>query len=64
MSQSVRSADRTTHIKIVAVSLMAAILVVAVGINARNFSINEDSPTVTKAGRSVHFSIKDNPTVR
>jgi hypothetical protein len=43
---------------------MAAILVVAVGISARNFSINEDSPTVTKAGRSVHFSIKDNPTVR
>jgi hypothetical protein len=64
MSQSIRSADRSTHIKIVAVSLMAAILVVAVGISARNFGIDEDNPTVTKAGRSVHFSIKENSTVR
>ena len=64
MSQSTRSADRNTHIKIVAVSLMAAILVVAIGISARNFSIDEDTSVVTKVGRSVHFSIKDNPTVR
>jgi len=64
MSQSIRSADRGTHIKIVAVSLMAAILVVAVGVSARNFGINEDNSTVTKAGRSVHFSIKENSIVR
>jgi hypothetical protein len=64
MSQSIRSADRNTHIKIVAVSLMAAILVVAIGISARNFSIDEDASVLTKAGRSVHFSIKDIPTVR
>jgi hypothetical protein len=64
MSQSIRSADRATHIKIVAVSLMAAILVVAVGISARSFSIDEDSPVVAKAGRSMHFSIKDGSTVR
>jgi len=64
MSQSIRSADRGTHIKIVAVSLMAAILVVAVGISARNFSIDDESPTLAKAGRSVHFSIQDNSTVR
>jgi hypothetical protein len=64
MSQSIQSADRTTHIKIVAVSLVAAILVVAVGISARNFSIAEDSPTMTKAGGFVHFSIQDNSTVR
>jgi hypothetical protein len=64
MSQSIRSADRATHIKIVAVSLMAAMLVVAVGISARSFSIDRDSPMVTKAGRSVHFSIKDDSTVR
>jgi hypothetical protein len=64
MSQSIRSADRTTHIKIVVVSLMAAILVVAVGTSARNFSIDEDSFTVTKAGRSMHASIKENPVVR
>jgi len=64
MSQSIRSTDRNTHIKIVAVSLMAAILVVAIGISARNFSIDEDASVLTKASRSVHFSIKDIPTVR
>jgi len=64
MSLSIRSADRGTHIKIVAVSLMAAILVVAVGISARNFSTSEDSPTVIKAGRSVHVSIQYNSAVR
>ena len=60
MSQSIRSADRTTHIKIVAISLMTAILVVVVGNSARNFSIDNDNPVVIKAGRSVHFSIKGN----
>jgi hypothetical protein len=64
MSQSIRSADRTTHIKIVAVSLIAAIMVVAIGISARNFSIDDVGPIVTKPGKSVQFSIKDNPTVR
>ena len=64
MSQSIRSADRTTHIKIVAVSLIAAIMVVAIGINARNFSTEEVGPIVTKPGKSMQFSIKDNPTVR
>jgi hypothetical protein len=62
MSQSIRAADRTTHIKIVAVSLMAAIVVVAVGISARNFSIDGDRTVVTN-GKAVQFSIKDNPTV-
>ena len=64
MSQSIRSADRSTHIKIVAVSLMAAMTVVVVGFSARNFSIDEGGLTVTKAGRSLHLSIKDNSTVR
>lgn len=64
MSQSIRFADRTTHIKIVAVSVMAAFLFVAVGISARNFSIDDGAPVVTKAGGSVLFSIKDNSTMR
>jgi hypothetical protein len=38
--------------------------VVAVGIGARNFSIDEDSTTVIKAGRSAHVSIQDNSIVR
>jgi len=61
---TIQCADRTTHIKIVAVSLMTAILVVAIGINARNFNIDEDVSVATKAGKSVNLSIKDVPTVR
>ena len=35
MNSSLWSAGRNTHLKIVAVSLMASIIVVAIGINAR-----------------------------
>lgn len=63
MSVSIRSADQSTHIKIVVISLLAAIAVVAIGIGSRNFGTDVD-PVVTKAGKSVNFSIKDSPTVR
>ena len=63
MSVSIRSADQSTHIKIVVISLLAAIAVVAIGIGSRNFGIDVD-PVVTNAGKSVNFSIKDSPTVR
>ena len=66
MSCTVRSdpLTRVTHIKIVVVSLVAAIAVVAVGISARNFGVNVDTPVVTKSGKPVNFSTKDIPTVR
>ena len=64
MNNSIRSADAMTHIKIVAVSFVAAIAMVTVGISARNFGINVDTSVVTKAGKPVNFSIKDIPTVR
>lgn len=63
MSVSIRSADQSTHIKIVVISLLAAIVVVAIGISSRNFGIDVDH-AVTKAGKSVNFTIKDIPTVR
>jgi hypothetical protein len=63
MSASIRSADQSTHIKIVVVSLLAAIVVVAIGIGSRNFGIDVDH-AVTKAGKPVSFTIKDIPTVR
>ena len=48
------------HFKIVAVSLMAAILVVVIGISARDFSVDGKTPVVvTKAGKSVNLSIKE-----
>ena len=63
MSVSIRSADQSTHIKIVVISLLAAIVVVVIGISSRNFSIDVD-PAVTKAGKPMNFTIKDIPTVR
>jgi len=63
MSASIRCADQSTHIKIVVISLLAATVVVAIGIGSRNFGIDVD-PAVTKAGKPVNFSIKDIPTVR
>ena len=64
MHSSIRSADPMTHIKIVVVSLLAAVVVVAVGINARSFGVNVDAPVVSKGGKPVNFSTKDIPTVR
>lgn len=64
MNSSIRSADPATHIKIVIVSLLTAIVVVVIGISARDVGINVDIPAVTKAGKPVSFSIKDVPTVR
>ncbi len=64
MNSSIRSADQATHIKIVVVSLVAAILVVTIGVSARNFGIDESIPVVTKAGKPVNFSTKDVPMVR
>ncbi len=65
MHSSIRSADPMTHIKIVVVSLLAAIVVVAVGTNARSFGINNvDAPIVTKGGKPINLSTKDIPTVR
>lgn len=64
MNSSIRSADPATHIKIVIVSLVTAIVVVVIGISARDVGINVDTPAITKAGKPVSFSIKDVPTVR
>ena len=64
MDSSIRSADPMTHIKIVVVSLLAAVVVVAVGINARSFGINVVASVVSKGGKPVNLSTKDIPTVR
>ncbi len=64
MTGSIRSADSMTHIKIVVVSLVAAIAVVTIGINARNFGIDVDNPAATKAGKALDVATKDSPTVR
>ena len=71
MNSSLWSADRTTHIKIVAVSLMAAIVVVTIGISARNSDtdsttvlISTDASVVVKAGKPANYSTVGASTIR
>ena len=54
MNHSIYSADRTTHLKIVVVALLAAITVAGVGITARvNGDDNVQTARVIKAGKPV-----------
>jgi hypothetical protein len=65
MSYSLLSADRKTHIKIVAVALVAVVVVVAVGLNGRTTSPESvagrdraDGPVI-KAGAPATYSSAD-----
>lgn len=68
-NSSLRTADSLTHIKIVVVSLVAAIVVVGVGIAARptvpdmSTQLEARAP-VLKAGGPVIWSGNDNVTIR
>ena len=68
MNSSLWSAGRNTHLKIVAVSLMASIIVVAIGINARVDSGANDGigtgQIVVKAGKTQTFTDNSGPIVR
>ena len=68
MSYSLLNAGRTTHLKIVAVALVAGIAVVTVGINARTSNlatarVGTDN-AVVKAGQPATFAVQDTVTVR
>ena len=67
MTHSLIGADRTTHLKIVAVALVAAITVVMVGISAHvndsTASLTADAP-VLKAGTLKTFTTLNEPTIR
>jgi hypothetical protein len=63
---SMHTADRLTHLKILVVSLAAAIVVVAVGVAARpdlNAQIEARAP-VLKAGQPVLLSINEASLIR
>jgi hypothetical protein len=67
-NSSIFTADRTTHLKIVVVSLIASIVVVAVGITARQAgpetaSIQASAPIV-KAGKPVMATTGAGSTIR
>jgi len=65
MNHSIYSADRSTHLKIVVVALVAGIAVAGFGISAR---ISDDSYTQTarvmKAGKAVAITSSTNSLVR
>ena len=70
MSESLWSAGRNTHLKIVAVALVAAIIVVAVGIYARDTdsaasvaAVKADRPLL-KAGQPASFTDSAGSSVR
>ena len=69
MNWSLYTADRTTHLKIVAVGLSAALLISVIGIAANELNHRTDimaaqAPTVIKAGAPVVFTERNGPLVR
>ena len=66
MNHSIYSADRSTHLKIVVVALVAGIAVAGFGISARTFSDDSSTQTarVIKAGKPVAITSSDTSMVR
>jgi hypothetical protein len=66
MNHSIYSADRSTHLKIVIVALVAGIAVAGFGISARTNSDDGYTQTarVMKAGKAVAVTSTDAVTVR
>jgi hypothetical protein len=66
MNHSIHSADRSTHLKIVVVALVAGIAVAAFGIAARsNVDLAQTAQThVMKAGKPVVVTSSDASAIR
>jgi hypothetical protein len=69
MNWSLHTANRTTHLKIVVVGLAAAIMIVVIGISARELNLGTDimsaqTQTVIKAGGPIVFTDRSGPVVR
>ena len=69
MNWSMYRADGSTHLKIVAVGLVAAFLIAVIGISARELNLGTDimtaqNPTVIKAGGPIVFTDRSGPVIR
>ncbi|MDO9058654.1 MAG: hypothetical protein Q7U92_06495 [Bradyrhizobium sp.] len=67
MNHSIYSADRSTHLKVVVVALIAGIAVAGFGISARTTSSDEgytQTAKVLKAGKPVAITSAETSTVR
>ena len=64
MNHSIHSADRSTHLKIVVVALVAGIAVAVLGISARTGADYSQTAQVVKAGKRLIVTSSNTPTVR
>ena len=64
MNHSIHSADRSTHLKIVVVALVAGIVVAGLGISARTNADYSQTAHVVKAGKMVTITSSDASLVR
>jgi len=64
MNHSLHSADRSTHLKIVVVALVAGIAVAGFGISARTNSDYSQTAHVVKAGKAMAVTSSDAAVVR
>jgi hypothetical protein len=64
MNHSIHSADRSTHLKIVVVALVAGIAVAAFGISARTNADYSQTAHVVKAGKLITVTSSDASVVR
>ncbi len=64
MNHSIHSADRSTHLKIVVIALVAGIAVAAFGISARTNSDYTQTAHVIKAGKPMAITSSDRSMVR
>ena len=64
MNHSIHSLDRSTHLKIVVVALVAGIVVAGLGISARSNADYSQTAHVIKAGKLVTVTSSDAMVVR
>ena len=69
MNWSIHTADRATHLKVVVVGLVAAILISVIGISATQLNLGTDvltaqGPTVIKAGGPVVITDQSRSIIR
>ncbi len=64
MNHSLHSADRSTHLKIVVVALVAGIVVAGLGISARTNADYTQTAHVIKAGKPFAVTSSDTMVVR
>ena len=64
MNHSIHSADRATHLKIVAMALVAGIAVSVFGLATRSHVGDTQTAGVVKASQSMVLTSTDNVTIR